>query len=119
MDQVLAHVGNVPFDLARFAEGKGIRMEAYSPIAHGEANRIEGIQNMAAAYGVTVAQLCIRYVIQLGMIALPKTSNPDRMLQNATLDFEIASEDMATLNKAGRLADYGSSSFFPVFGGKM
>lgn len=119
VDQVLAHVGNIDFDLLAFCTEKGIRMEAYSPIAHGEAVRIEGIGEMAAAYGVTVAQLCIRYVIQLGMIALPKTSNPARMRENASLDFAISDDDMAALDATGRLADYGDSSFFPVFGGKL
>lgn len=52
VNQVLAHVGNVPFDLARFCADEGILVEAYSPIAHGEAARIEGIAQMAAKYGV-------------------------------------------------------------------
>ena len=119
VNQVLAHVGNVPFELARFCADNGIAVEAYSPIAHGEAGRIEGIADMAAKYGVTVAQLCIRYVIQLGMIALPKTANPARMRENAAIDFEIAPEDMDALNEAGGLADYGDHSFWPVYGGKL
>lgn len=119
VNQVLAHVGAVPFELARFCADNGILVEAYAPIAHGEADRIEGIAEMAAKYGVTVAQLCIRYVLQLGMVALPKTANPVRMRENASVDFEISSEDMATLNAANGLPDYGESSFFPVFGGKL
>lgn len=119
VDQVRAHVGSMPFGLMEFCEGQGIRMEAYSPIAHGEANRIEGIADMAQKYGVSVAQLCIRYVLQHGMIALPKTANPVRMRENASLDFEIATDDMGVLDAAGGLPDYGDSSFFPVFGGKM
>ena len=119
VDQVRAHVGSVPFDLVRFCEGNGIRMEAYAPIAHGEANRIEGVAEMAARYGVSVAQLCIRYVLQLGMIALPKTANPSRMRENASVDFKLSSEDMDALNAAHPLADYGDSSLFPVFGGRL
>ena len=72
-----------------------------------------------AKYGVTVAQLCIRYVVQLGMVALPKTANPARMRENASIDFEIVAEDMATLNATGGLPNYGDHSFFPVFGGKL
>lgn len=119
VNQVRAHVGSVPFDLVRFCENRGIRVEAYAPIAHGEANRIEGIAPMAEKYGVSVAQLCIRYVLQLGMIALPKTANPTRMQENASLDFEISAEDMAALNGTAALADYGDSSFLPVFGGRL
>lgn len=119
VNQVLAHVGNIPAEVARFCADNGILVEAYSPIAHGEADRIEGVAEMAAKYGVTVAQLCIRYVLQLGMVALPKTTNLQRMRENASLDFEISAEDMATLNAAAKLPDYGASSFFPCYGGKL
>ncbi len=119
VDQVLAHVGNVPVGLMQFCQANDIQMEAYSPIAHGEANRIEGIDQMAEKYGVSVAQICIRYVIQLGMIALPKTSNPERMRENASVDFVISAEDMEVLSATTKLADYGESSFFPVYGGKL
>ena len=119
VNQVLAHVGNVPVEVAQFCVDHGIAVEAYSPIAHGEAGRIEGIAEMAAKYGVSVAQLCIRYVLQLGMIALPKTANPVRMKENASVDFQISDEDMAVLNGLAGLPDYGASSFFPVYGGKL
>lgn len=119
VNQVLAHVGNIPVSLMQFCQANDIQMEAYSPIAHGEANRIEGIDQMAEKYGVSVAQICIRYVIQLGMIALPKTSNPERMRENASVDFVISTEDMEVLNATTKLADYGESSFFPVYGGKL
>lgn len=119
VNQILAHVGNVPFDLVKFCQDNNIAVEAYAPIAHGEASRIDGVADMAARYGVTVAQLCIRYVLQLGMIALPKTANPARMKENAAVDFTISADDMDALNRASRLPDYGDSSFFPVFGGKI
>lgn len=119
VNQVLAHVGSVPFELARFCADNGILVEAYSPIAHGEAGRIAGIADMAATYGVTVAQLCIRYILQLGMVALPKTTKAARMRENSSLDFTIAPQDMETLNAMGALPDYGDSSFFPVYGGKL
>lgn len=119
VNQVLAHVGNVPVEVAQFCADHGIAVEAYSPIAHGEAGRIEGVAEMAAKYGVSVAQLCIRYVLQLGMIALPKTANPVRMKENASVDFQISDEDMAVLNGLAGLPDYGASSFFPVYGGKL
>ena len=119
VNQVLAHVGNVPFETVEFCQANGIAVEAYSPIAHGEAGRIEGIAAMAEKYGVTVAQLCIRYVIQHGFLALPKTANPARMKENADLGFEISAEDMAVLDATSKLPDYGESSCFPVFGGKM
>ena len=119
VNQVLCHISNTPLELIGYCTGKGIVMEAYSPVAHGEAMKIPAIAEMAGKYGVTVPQLCIRYDIQLGMIVLPKTANPDHMRSNADVDFVISDEDMEILRHIERIKDYGDSSFFPVFGGKL
>ena len=74
---------------------------------------------MAKKYGVTIPQLCIRYDIQLGMIVLPKTANPAHMKTNADVDFMISDEDMEILKAVDKIDNYGDSSFFPVFGGKL
>lgn len=94
-------------------------MEAYSPVAHGEALKNEKIAEMAKKYGVSVPQLCIRYDIQLGMIVLPKTANPEHMKSNADVEFVISDEDMEVLKNVEHIKDYGEHGFFPVFGGKM
>jgi len=119
VNQVLAHISNTPFDVIEYCQMKGIEVEAYSPVAHGEAMKNEKIAAIAAKYGVTVPQLCIKYDIQLGLIVLPKTANPAHMKSNGELDFEINDEDMSVLKNIERIKDYGASSFFPVFGGKL
>ena len=118
VDQVLAHVGNTPFDLIRYSQSKGILVEAYSPVAHGEILKNEKVADMARNYNVTVPQLCIRYTLQLGLLPLPKTADPEHMRSNAQLDFEISGEDMDALIRMEKFDDYGEYSFFPVFGGK-
>lgn len=117
VNQILAHVGNTPFDLIEYTRAKGILVEAYSPVAHGAALKDAELGTVAAKYGVTVPQLCIRYCLQLGMLPLPKTANAAHMRENAAVDFEIADEDMVRLKAAGD-ADYGEASAFPVFGKK-
>ena len=119
VNQVLCHIANTPLDLIRYCQDKGIVMEAYSPVAHGEAMKIPAIAEMAKKYGVTIPQLCIRYDIQLGMIVLPKTANPAHMKTNAEVDFVISDEDMEILKAVEKIDNYGDSSFFPVFGGKL
>ena len=119
VNQVLCHISNSPLELIDYCQKKGIVMEAYSPVAHGEALKNEKIAEMAKKYGVSVPQLCIRYDIQLGMIVLPKTANPDHMKSNAEVEFEISAEDMETLKNIEHIKDYGDHGFFPVFGGKM
>lgn len=118
VNQVLCHISNTPAALVSYCQGKGMAMEAYSPVAHGEALKNEGIRAMAEKYGVSVPQLCIRYDLQLGMIALPKTANPGHMKTNAEVDFTISDEDMNALMNMEKIRDYGEYSRFPVFGGK-
>lgn len=117
VNQLLIHIGNTPTELIEYCKEQNIVVEAYSPIAHGEALKNETIAAMAQKYDVSVPQLCIKYVLNLGTIALPKTANVEHMQNNANLNFEISNEDMETL-KALNFKDYGEYSFFPVFSGK-
>ncbi|WP_045627835.1 aldo/keto reductase, partial [Lacticaseibacillus paracasei] len=71
-----------------------ILVEAYSPFGHGEMFKNKDIQKMAAKYQVSVAQLGMRYLLQLGLLPLPKTVNPDHMKANAKVDFTISDDDM-------------------------
>lgn len=118
-NQVLCHISNSPLELIDYCTAKGIVMEAYSPVAHGEAMKNPAIIEMAQKYGVTVPQLCIRFDIQLGMVVLPKTADPDHMRNNADVGFVITDEDMQALKTIKHIEDYGEHSFFPVFGGKF
>lgn len=119
VNQILAHISNTPIKLIEYCKSKNILVEAYSPIAHGEALKNAKIKEMADKYNVSIAQLCIKYDLQLGMVVLPKTSNPNHMKSNADLDFTISDEDMETLKNIEHIKDYGEHSNFPVFGGKL
>lgn len=119
VNQVLCHISNTPYELIKYCQNKGMVMEAYSPIAHGEAMKNEDIARMSEKYGVSIPQLCIRYDIQLGMIVLPKTANPEHMRNNADVEFTISDEDMEILKNFEQIKSYGEHGFFPVFGGKL
>lgn len=119
VNQVLAHITNTPFELIDYCRKQNIIVVAYSPIAHGEALKNQEIVRIAKAYDVSPAQLCIKYDLQLGLVVLPKTETPSHMKENADLSFVISEEDMKTLKNLEQIKDYGESSFFPVYGGKM
>jgi diketogulonate reductase-like aldo/keto reductase len=118
VNQVLCHISNTPLELIEFCQKNDILVEAYSPIAHGNVLKNKELVAMAKKYGVTVAQLCIRYDLQLGTVALPKTSNPKHMQENAGVDFVISKEDMEALKKVAPIKGYGLMSVMPVFSGK-
>lgn len=119
VNQILLHISNTPIELVEYCQKNGIAVEAYSPIAHGEILNQPEIKTIADKYGVTVPQLCIRYTLQLGAISLPKTANPEHMKSNSEVNFEISAEDMEVLKKFKKIEDYGESSGFPVYGGKL
>lgn len=119
VNQILLHISNTPLELVEYCQKNGITVEAYSPIAHGEILNQPEIKAIADKYGVTVPQLCIRYTIQLGAVSLPKTANPQHMVSNAQVDFAISEEDMQTLKNFKKIENYGESSGFPVYGGKL
>ena len=118
VNQILTHIANTPLELIEYCRENGILCEAYSPIAHGEALKNETILKLSEKYKVSPAALCVRYVLQLGAVALPKTANADHMRANAAVDFTISDSDMEILKRTEKIKDYGEHSFFPVFSGK-
>lgn len=115
VNQVLAHVGQIPFEIIDFCKENDILVEAYSPIAHGEANRIKEVEEISKKYSKSFSQVCLKYDLNLGMIVLPKANSVSHLKENIDLDFEITDEDMKILNKAKALDDYGKHDMFPVF----
>lgn len=119
VNQILAHVSNTPKELIQYTKDNGMLVEAYSPIGHGEVLKNADIVSIAKKYGVSAAQLCLRYALQLGLLPLPKTANPAHMKNNADVDFEISDEDMDVLLNVEQIKDYGEASIMPVYGGKL
>ena len=118
VNQILAHISNTPKELIEYCQNKDILVEAYSPFGHGELFKNDEINAIAARYNFSVSQLGIRYCLQLHLLPLPKTVNPQHMKTNAEVDFVISEEDMRLLKNMEQIRDYGEHSKFPVFGGK-
>ena len=97
VNQIRVHIGRVPTELIDFCEQAGILVEAYSPNATGRLLKVPEVCAMAEKYHVTVPQLASRFVLQLGLLPLPKSVHEERIRENAKLDFEINSNDMASL----------------------
>jgi len=74
-------------------------LEAYSPLTRGKRLNDPRLVSMARKYERTPAQMLIRWVLQKGMVAIPKTVHPERMRENAAVfDFEILAEDEAEID---------------------
>ncbi len=96
-------------ELRKYSKEHGIILEGWSPLLQGGAFENDILIRMAGKYNKSVAQICIRFVLQNGVIPIPKSTNPARIKNNSEVfDFEISSEDMveiSSLNKLGRIGD--------------
>lgn len=68
------------------------------PLATGRILDDRRLATNAARTGTSVAQLCTRYALQHDLVALPKSTHPSRIAENAGMDFRIRGEDMALLD---------------------
>ena len=76
----------------------GVAVEAYSPLGQGRDLESPAVTDVAAAHGVTPAQVVLRWHVQQGTIVIPKSVNPRRMVENIDLfGFELTDEEMAAV----------------------
>jgi 2,5-diketo-D-gluconate reductase A len=93
-------------DERRFHEGHGIVTESWAPIGSGrDLLREPVIERIAQEHGKTPAQVVLRWHVQLGLVAIPRTSNPSRLAENLDMfEFELTPEDLdriASLDRHG------------------
>ena len=99
VDQIEFHPGFMQTETVTFCRENGIAVEAWSPLGTGKMLQNETLKAIAEKYGVSVAQLCIRWCLQNDVIPLPKSVTPNRIQQNIDVfGFEIGTEDMAVIN---------------------
>lgn len=92
--------------------GRGMALVAYSPIARGNIRTDAALARIGASYGKTAAQVCLRWLLQQDVVAIPHTSKIERLSENiAVFDFALSQSDMdeifAMARSSGRLTDYG------------
>lgn len=109
INQVQMHPQNPQEEMVAYCKKNGIIPEAWSPLIQGQAFKRELLINMAEKYSVSVAQLCVRFIVQKGAIPVPKSATPERIRNNADVfSFKISDEDMeliATLRSYGMIGD--------------
>ena len=90
----------------------GMALVAYSPIAKGRIKNDDALLRIGGRYHKTAAQICLRWLVQQNVAAIPRTSKLERLSENIEIfDFELSEEDMQQLSgmgsASGRLTDYG------------
>jgi len=73
---------------------------AYVPIARGKVPGADALERIAKTHGKTAAQVSLRYLVQLGCSAIPRSSNPEHIKQNLDVfGFKLSDAEMAELKK--------------------
>jgi diketogulonate reductase-like aldo/keto reductase len=92
----------IEFDLLPDAQEKHMAIMAYSPIEQGRLAGHKAMDAIAHRHNATTAQIALAFVLRhKGVIAIPKTSRPDRVAENlGALDIELTSEDLADIDRA-------------------
>jgi diketogulonate reductase-like aldo/keto reductase len=73
---------------------RGLSVTAYSPIARGRVSSDAALARIGRAHGKTPTQVCLRYLVQQGIIVIPKTSRAERLKENAAIfDFALTTAD--------------------------
>jgi 2,5-diketo-D-gluconate reductase B len=83
----------------------GLAVTAYCPLARGQVPGNDVLARIGKAHGKTSAQIALRYLVQHGIIPIPRTSNPDHLAANlAIFDFtlsDVAMTEIAGLKQTG------------------
>jgi 2,5-diketo-D-gluconate reductase B len=90
----------------------GMAVVAYNPLAKGRIKNDRALQRIGDRYRKTAAQVSLRWLVQQGVAAIPRTSRLERLSENIEIfDFELSDEDMQEISAmgsaSGRLTDFG------------
>lgn len=106
VNQIEYHPWNQQKSIVEYCKKEGIAVQAYSPLTQGKNLDDPRIAEIAKKHGKSAAQVVLRWVLQQGVIAIPKSENPGRIKENAEIyDFSLDDEDLAKIAKLDRGQD--------------
>lgn len=111
VNQIETHPFCQQRDAENFLREHGVQPQSWEPFAEGRNDifRNETLLSLAGKHGKSVAQVILRWLLQRGIVAIPKTIRPERMAENRALfDFALSPDDMAAI----AALDTKASAFF-------
>ncbi|HEA30019.1 MAG TPA: aldo/keto reductase [Leeuwenhoekiella sp.] len=103
VDQLEFHPWLVQQELHDFCKENDIQYEAWSPLMQGKLFSQDIVNDIAEKYGKSPAQIVLRWDLQHGVITIPKSVNEKHIQSNIDIfDFELAEEDMKTIDKLNK-----------------
>ncbi|EOS80218.1 hypothetical protein C817_02091 [Dorea sp. 5-2] len=99
VNQIECHPGMLQKDIVEYCRKEQILIEVSSPLGNGQILGNETLKSIAGEKGRSAAQVCLRWTLQKGMVAIPKTSDTKRLLENYSMfDFELSDKEMEQID---------------------
>ena len=99
VNQIEFHPSCLEKEIRDFCKKENIVVTGYSPLANGKVFECKELVEFSEKYGVSIAQLCIRYALQHNVIPLVKSVTKERIKANLNVNFVILDEDMEKIDK--------------------
>ena len=111
VNQIEVHPGQNQTEIVDFCRDHDILVEAWSPLGTGRMLANPVLNEIGEAHDKSAAQVCIRWLLQRGILPLPKSVTPHRIAENIDVfDFELTDEDM---NRINEIPYFGGSGLDP------
>jgi diketogulonate reductase-like aldo/keto reductase len=95
VNQIRLCPGETQPEVVKYCKNKNILLEAYSPLGTGKIFDVFEMKTLAKKYNKSIAQICLRWSLQMGYLPLPKSVTPSRIKENTQIfDFELSDTDM-------------------------
>ena len=99
-NQVELHVGCCDVNFLKHSQRAGVTVTAHRPLARGDLADADALADIGAAHGKTAAQVALRWVVQKGIIAIPKASSEQHLRANMEIwDWVLSDGEMGWLNE--------------------
>lgn len=106
VDQIEWHVGYEQSEVVDYCRARGILVEAWAPLGRGSLLTDPNLMELSEVQGVSTAQLCLRYAVEQGVVPLPKSSNLQRMQDNADIFGFVLKDEVKEALKNWPLSAY-------------
>lgn len=108
INQIEFHPGYWQKELVDFCKKQNISVEAWSPLARGKVLENEILKNIAKEHHRSVAQVCLRWVIQHDVVVIPKSTTQERIKENIDVfDFELSAEEIKQIDNLPKMGFSG------------
>ena len=99
VNQIRLCPGDVHEDTVNYSREAGMVLEAYSPLGTGKLFEVQELQDIVKKHNKSLAQVALRWSLQMGFLPLPKSATPERIRENLQVfNFALDQEDMDRIN---------------------